>query len=153
MSKNRVYLAGSIAGLDHEGATEWRQTVIDRIDSRIECFSPMRGKEYLKAAGVLHGGDYPENPLSTCKGIMGRDFNDTKRADALLVNLLNPPKVSIGTIFEIAWAYALQIPVILVIEKEGNPHDHVMVNEAITYRTDDLEEAIHLCEHLLLPNR
>jgi nucleoside 2-deoxyribosyltransferase len=148
---HRLYLAGPIAGLTHYDATDWREYIMSRLDDRIQCFSPMRGKEYLQGKGVLHGGDYPEHPLSTQRGIMGRDYFDVKRADALLVNLLAPPRVSIGTIMELAWAYAMQKPVVLLMENEGNPHDHLMVNECYTYRTEDIEEAVALCEHLLLP--
>jgi nucleoside 2-deoxyribosyltransferase len=149
--KPKLYLAGPIAGLDYEGCTDWRKVVTHSLFQKMECYSPMRGKSFLMGKGVLHGGDYPDHVLSSKKGIMGRDFNDVKRADALLVNLLNPPAVSIGTVMEIGWAYCMQKPVVMIMEKNGNIHDHLMVNECCTYRTDDLEEAIALCELLLLP--
>ena len=34
------------------------------------------------------------------KAIMARDFNDVRRADVLLVNLLGAPRPSLGTVME-----------------------------------------------------
>jgi nucleoside 2-deoxyribosyltransferase len=74
---------------------------------------------------------------------MTRDFNDVRRCDALLVNLLGAAKPSLGTIMELAWAYAFQKPAVVAIEEKGNPHDgHPMIYEAIPFRVATLDEAI-----------
>jgi nucleoside 2-deoxyribosyltransferase len=77
---------------------------------------------------------------------MTRDFNDVKRCDALLVNLLGykaEDRVSAGTIMELAWAYAFQKPAVVAIEASGNPHDnHPMIHEAMPFRVTTLDEAI-----------
>ena len=74
---------------------------------------------------------------------MARDYNDVKRCDALLVNLLGLTKPSLGTTMELAWAYMLQKPAVVVMEKEGNPHDnHPMLMQAMPFRVETLEEGI-----------
>ena len=74
---------------------------------------------------------------------MTRDFNDVKRCDAILVNLLGAKSASLGTVMELGWAYALQKPVVVAIEPIGNPHDrHPMIEETIRFRAPDLDAAI-----------
>jgi len=53
-----VYAAGPIRGTDYNGAEGWRQRAkryLAQYDIRV--LSPMRGKDNLKAAGVLGGPD------------------------------------------------------------------------------------------------
>jgi nucleoside 2-deoxyribosyltransferase len=75
---------------------------------------------------------------------MMRDFFDVKRCDVLLINLLGCEKMTTGTVMELGWAYAMQKPVVVAIEPEGNIHDtHPMVHEAIGgLRFPTLDEAI-----------
>jgi nucleoside 2-deoxyribosyltransferase len=61
----------------------------------------------------------------------------------VLVNLLGVKKVSIGTVMEIAFAHARQIPVILLIESDGNPHEHPMIEQAIAFRVCTVEAALN----------
>jgi nucleoside 2-deoxyribosyltransferase len=153
-----VYLAGGIAGLSFDDATDWRSLATGLLRDRgIETLNPMRGKDALasKNAGIISGSfhDYEtQGAFFTARGIMTRDFNDVKTCDALLVNLLMPTlardanniaKPSLGTVMELGWAYALQKPAIVAIEAHGNPHDnHPMIHEAMRFRVESLEEAI-----------
>lgn len=122
----------------------------------IKGLSPMRGKEYLVAAGVLPAlknakEDYEYSKygvLSTSRGIMTRDFFDATRCDVMLVNFFDAPKVSIGTVMEVAWAYQKRTPVVCVME-EGNVHEHGMMNEAIGFRVTTLEEGINIVKSIL----
>lgn len=145
-----VYLAGPITGVSYGNSTDWRQTVIDCLPEGIYGLSPLRRKDYLKNETTLqHTYDWP---LSTQRGIYARDRYDCTRADAILVNLLGAERVSIGTVMEIAWAADNNIPVILMMEKEGNVHDHPMIREACPFIVDDLKEAVTVLEALLLPS-
>jgi hypothetical protein len=38
------------------------------------------------------------------------------------------------------------------MEKTGNPHEHMMVNEAIGFRVETLDEAVHVTRSILLPH-
>jgi len=151
-----VYLAGPITGLNYGEANDWRQEVIQKIPASIQTLSPMRGKSVEAYARQSEDGkikqSYEEDPLCSSKGINTRDFNDVKRADLILVNLLNSTKVSIGTVMEIAWAKAFSKPVVLLMEK-GNIHDHVMLKFPCGYIVDNLEQAIHITKVVLLTDQ
>ena len=144
--KPTVYLAGAIAGLSGPEAIGWRGDAADYLGQRgVETLSPMRGK--LGLASSLKIGPCSTyahlGPFYTPQGIMARDYNDVKRCDALLVNLLGLTKPSLGTTMELAWAYMLQKPAVVVMEKEGNPHDnHPMLMQAMPFRVETLDEGI-----------
>lgn len=122
----KVYLAGPITGLSYGGCTEWRVEVKEQLsDNNIDGLDPMRGKAYLSKEAQV-ADSYSDHTMSSINGINVRDFNDCKRSDTILVNLLGSQKVSIGTVMEIAWARAFQKPIVLVMEK-GNVHDHGML--------------------------
>jgi len=147
--KPTVYLAGAIAGLAYDDATDWRKTATGFLRERgVECLDPMRAKHALASrnGGMISKSfrDYQDNgAFFTSRGIMTRDFHDVKRCDVLLVNLLGLQKPSLGTVMELGWAYALQKPAVVAIEREGNPHDnHPMIHEAMRFRVESIEEAI-----------
>lgn len=150
--KRKVYLAGPISGLTFDAAEGWRHAFSSAVDDRIECFSPLRGKDFLACRGILEGS-YPEEPLATDQAITARDRHDCTNADLVVFNLLGTTRVTIGTMIELGWADAHRIPAILVIEKEGNPHDHPMVRQTTQFRVDNLEDALALTELILLPDR
>jgi nucleoside 2-deoxyribosyltransferase len=142
-----VYLAGGIAGLKGVDATDWRiDAAVDLRLHDIETLDPMRAKAELSKQEQISTNFHnyeQKGAFFTSRGIMTRDFNDVKRCDALLVNLLGLEKPSLGTIMELAWAYALQKPAVVAIEKTGNPHDnHPMIHEAMPFRVETLDEAI-----------
>jgi nucleoside 2-deoxyribosyltransferase len=154
--KPLVYLAGAIAGMQYGTATDWRWAARSELRVRdIETLNPMRAKSALGGQNdgrISHNfNDYARNgAFFTSKGIMTRDFNDVKRCDALLVNLLGLEKPSLGTVMELGWAYALQKPAIVAIEASGNPHDnHPMIHEAMPFRVTTLDEAIDAVAILL----
>jgi nucleoside 2-deoxyribosyltransferase len=149
MNRPLVYLAGAIAGKDFDEASDWRiHAQIALGDRNIETLNPLRAKERL---ADQNGGristdfrDYAHNgAFFTSRGIMTRDCNDVRRADALLVNLLGLEERSAGTIMELGWAYLLGKPCIVAIEESGNPHlTHPMLVEAMPFRVTTLDEAI-----------
>ena len=141
-----VYLAGPIAGVRGDHAIDWREEVDGLLAERdIEALNPMRAK--LALHGPRHiSTDFRSyqnlGPFFTPRGIMARDFNDVKRCDALLVNLIGAERDSLGTVMELGWAYAMQKPAIVAIE-EGNPLlRHPMVIEAMSFMCPTLDEAV-----------
>jgi nucleoside 2-deoxyribosyltransferase len=158
---SKIYLAGPITAGSYAGVTEWRDYVRQQMigycsklspgnENYIHCFSPMRHKEYLLQETNI-ADTYEENITSSQKGITTRDRFDATRADILFVNLLGATRVSIGTMIELGWADANRIPIVLVMEKSGNIHDHGMVREICGFRTDNLDEAISAAAKILLP--
>jgi nucleoside 2-deoxyribosyltransferase len=80
---------------------------------------------------------------------MTRDFFDCQNCDIVLANLLGTKKVSIGTVMEIAWAYAFNKPMILVLDPENNIHEHPMIQEATGFRVDTVDKAIFIANAVL----
>jgi len=147
----KIYLAGAITSLNYAQATDWRIKVAEELFP-LECLSPLRYKSYLSEEKVILDSYDQEtySALSTPRGILARDFYDATRCDLIFVNLLGTTRVSIGTMLEIAWAYGKRIPIIQVIEKTGNIHEHSMVNECVDFRVETLEEGIHIAKAILL---
>jgi nucleoside 2-deoxyribosyltransferase len=156
---SRVYLAGPITGLTFEGCTDWREYAVKELDKvGITGLSPMRAKDYLSSMSVIgdnYDGRKDINPLadilSGSRGITTRDRWDTTRCDVILANFLGAEKVSIGTVMEIAWADSVRTPSIVVMEPEGNVHDHAMIRECIGFRVETLEEGLAVAKAILLP--
>jgi len=144
-----VYLAGPISGCSYKGCTEWRTEAIETLAQwGILGRSSMRAKEYLQNEVDLKAADY-EQPLSTNKAIVTLDRFDVMDSDMVLLYLKGATKVSIGTCIEIGWADAFRKPTVLVIEPEGNPHDHGMVKECCGYRVDNLVSGLKICRAVL----
>jgi hypothetical protein len=146
-----VYLAGPITGLTFEGATSWREYAVSKFPDWLLPLSPLRGKSYLK--GMVDerntiADHYQNKILSTPRGITTRDRNDVMRSDAVLVNFMGAPRVSIGTVVEVGWADAFRKPLIVVMDRE-NMHWHSIIRECAGYITADLDEAIDVTIQVL----
>lgn len=108
----------------------------------------MRNKEYLKDETDIDSVEYTD-PLSCPKGVYARDRWDALRCDLLVVNLLGAKKPSLGSVMEIAWANSKGTPIIIVMEEEGNVHDHILVNEACGFRVSNIKTARQLAASIL----
>ena len=154
-----IYLAGPITGLSYgEARHGWRERfaeIMTRLEATdIALFSPMRAKHHLSDVENLDGNTaaYSEGPaISSASGIVCRDRNDVKNCGVVVANLLGAEIVSIGTVMEFAWADAFGTPLIMVIEDEGNIHEHLMMEDVAGYRVNNLEEAAFLAKWLLTP--
>lgn len=142
MGKFKVYLAGPIAGLTYDGAQYWREVAIDMLKEHgIDGYSPLRNKRFLRDHGAIGVGQW-NNVMASDRGIMTRDHYDCMTSDAIICNLLSAEKVTIGSVMEIAWAFAYRKPLVVMMEPSGNLHDHPMIREAIGYRVTNLGEAV-----------
>lgn len=158
----KVYLAGPIGGSTYDEAQNWRIDLSDLLSTKsngaIRGYSPLRGKGALKSVGTLSTAAYPfYSPLATNKAILTRDFNDCRTADLVIVNLLpydlnDGPPPSLGTAMEIGFAYALQVPVLAVCSRVGNPvADHSMITSAVGFWAENMDEAADMACSILLP--
>jgi len=155
--KKKVYLAGPITGLSYDGAVDWRDYVCQKLNPSLIGYSPLRFKQYLKDEKVITSRQEDNIKhsdlsvtLSSDKGIVARDGFDVKTSDLVIMNLLGAKRVSIGTVWEAGLAYAYDVPVILVMEPEGNIHDHMMIR-TIPFIVHDLDTAIQVAHAILLP--
>jgi len=148
-----VYLAGPIAGLSYDESTDWRQEAIKYLASKgITCLDPMRSKEHLAGVARIEGS-YEDEALSSQKGINTRDHWDVMRCDVVLANLEHareyPDRPTIGTIMEIAWAWAYRKPLVLIL-KEDSIYEHPMVLECAGFRVGSLESGLNVVAGLLV---
>lgn len=160
MVDKTVYLAGPISGLSFGEANEWRAEVRDQLlRSGIKCASPLRAKVYIRDAKEIDQAspaidendmdDTAVKAMSNSRGITTRDRFDCLNCDVLFVNLLDTDTVSVGTVMEIAWADAVRKPIVLVIEEEGNIHDHAMIRESIGFRVPTVREGVEIVKAIL----
>jgi len=144
-----IYLAGPIQGLSYNACTEWRQYMIDELRKEgIIGLSPMRARDFLKQhKGLLLPG-ISNHILDTDGAITTRDKWDVKRSDAVFFNLLKAKRISIGTMIEYGWASAYDKPIIAVMEKEKNVHEHTMIRRLSAYRVETLDEGLSVAKAL-----
>jgi nucleoside 2-deoxyribosyltransferase len=145
MTKPMIYLAGPMSGLPAHHANGWRKVVAEQLSDITRCLNPTRG---LPFAGILPKVD-DASPLSMAPGVVGRDRWDIERSDLVLANFLGAKVPSVGTIFELGWADAYRVPVVLVMEDEGNPHDHPMVTHTAAFRVNNIPDAIQVVRDVL----
>ncbi len=158
--KRSCYLAGPITGLTYNNARYgWRSsfsTMLGKIAPHIECYSPMRQKEFLSSLQGMQcrGADLDslEHAISRPLGILGRDRNDVRERDVIVACFLGAEKASIGTVWEIGYACALQKPIVVIMEEKNNPHDHVFITHTAHYVVPTLEEAAKITASLLTPD-
>jgi nucleoside 2-deoxyribosyltransferase len=120
----KIYLAGPITGKSYADAVEMFSMIEKMLPGR-EILHPMVAKTELINEERLKPGGY-SHPTSTNHAIFERDRWMVTQADMVLANLHGTQIVSIGTMFELAWASALGKHVIVVVEKT-NIHSHAFV--------------------------
>jgi nucleoside 2-deoxyribosyltransferase len=169
MQKRRIYLAGPITGLSYgEARHGWREEFANLMSGRhpdIECFSPMRAKNFLsKSQNIASTSDSygKDSPFGQGSGILARDHNDVFTCDAMIANFLDAKVGSLGTAAEFGFAHAYKKPIVMIIEphlldEKGvpvpgqNPHHHVFLRQMAGYIVNDLETAVDVVASLLTP--
>lgn len=146
-----VYLAGPITGLAYGTTTNWRlvaQNYLGEVSlGKVAGVSPMRQKEYLSKEQEIK--DSYETILSNPTGILTRDRWDATHCTLILINVLQAKKVSIGTVMEAAWADSERIPIVLIMEDAGNPHDHAMLRGVAGFVTPSLQQGLDVALSIL----
>jgi nucleoside 2-deoxyribosyltransferase len=150
-----VYLAGPITGLTYDEAVGWRAQVRHEFaQSGIECFSPLRGQRYLQTAGELsaHARDIAHlDPMVEGSSIFYRDRADVENCDLIFINLIGAKQPAVGTAMEAAFANILRKRSLLIMERDGNPAEHVMLTAACMFRAYDLNTGMRMTKEILLP--
>ena len=139
----RVYLSGPITGCTYKGATEWRTSVrLELEDAGYMVLDPLRGKSFLSSqTRIAQEANTTDNPRISDKALVMRDRSDVNATDIMLVNLLGSRIVSIGTMFELAWANLLHKLTVIVVEPDNIHARHPFVRES-GVMFSDLESAV-----------
>lgn len=158
-----IYLAGPITGVAYGDARDGWRHQFDALlhqhfsggykSPHIHCISPMRGERLMAKSAVVHQGmEYTsDHHIENPKGILTRDANDVANCDLIVANFTGATRVSIGTCAEFGMAHVLRKPLVLIMEREGNPHHHGFITEIATYWVEDLEKAADIATVLLTP--
>jgi nucleoside 2-deoxyribosyltransferase len=106
----------------------------------------MTGKGYLRTELKLkaHGFD---NPISTNHAIVKRDQWMIGQSDIVLVDLTGAERVSIGCMFELAWAMEKGKHTIVIMEKD-NIHQHAFVIDSADIVFETPKDAMDYLEDL-----
>jgi len=149
MSKKRVYLSGPISGSSWDEATEWRVELRDRLEKTglYDCQDPLRGKQHLQGEEAIENTSF--EGVDGYLTLFKRDRWDVKQCDIVFINLTNSEQVSIGSMFELAWAHELDKYNIVVMEKDSI-HWHTFVHKAASIVFTDYDEAVKYMEKVLL---
>ncbi|KKL18606.1 hypothetical protein LCGC14_2473800, partial [marine sediment metagenome] len=146
MSMPKVYLAGPIAGCSWDEAMDWRKYA--RTPSGCEVVSPLRCEGYLQGSKKLPNDT--DEPMSTGHAITVRSHWDSVKADVVLANFIDAKSVSIGSCFELAWAWEARIPCVIVLDEL---HDHPFVRESAYAVLNCVDTAIDSVLKLLNKDR
>lgn len=152
----KVYLSGPIMGLTYDEARfGWRKYVAERLLPGIEPLSPMRQEGHLAEVKGPLGNHTPSGHhqgsnhiFSHAKMIVAKDRLDVQQASIVLVNFLGATSVSKGTLVELGWADAQGKTIVIVMEPEGNPHDHPFVRE-LGMVVENIDDAVDIINAML----
>jgi len=104
--KRKIYLSGPMSGLPFEMQMAWRRDFIDIVGDRAECFNPpAHFSDYYIDNNVTDFSGYKSD-----REVMDFDLWNLEESDIVVVNFDDSP-LSLGTMAEVAIAYACRIPV------------------------------------------
>jgi len=132
----KIYIAGPISGLSFDAVQEFfttKKAILEMAGHTV--LSPMLGKDDLRNETVLRGYGY-KGATTTNHAIVERDRWMVEQSDIVFADLSHAKSVSIGTVFELAWASLLRKHTVVVVD---NFHFHAFVLEAadIVFETCD----------------
>lgn len=139
-----LYLAGYISGGDAlQKCISWRKQISDyfyknpKWHNQIRILDPLCGKN-LESISL----DGNKSDLSN-RAFMLRDYHGVKQSDLLIANLdvFGCERPSLGTTFELAWAWESHKPVI-VIGTDKNYIEHPFVQETAVLIVPNVEELL-----------
>ncbi len=144
-----VYLAGPITGCTEGEAKDWRKYVIEHLPEDMVGVSPLRSEP---AVDGKYQEVYEDLRFGTAAAINGKNWFDTNRADIVLVYLPKAARLerglSIGTMFEIGWASALRVPIIVVTDDE-KIRRHPLMQRNVSWILPNFEQAFEVIEGIL----
>lgn len=140
-----IYVGGSISGGNGEEVCNYFfETKTELENMGFNVFNPMTNKDYMRTELEFKAHGYKDTPMSTNSAIKGRDKWMVLNSDIVYFDFtrkdIDLSRVSIGSMFEIAWAEDHDKQVILVMDK-NNVHQHCFPLECATLIFETTEEA------------
>lgn len=160
--RHYIYLAGNISGnLETYLWREKFESLIDEREINVVVLNPCRNRFNQKLGGFIEQGGNESDFFTEASymefGILPlKDRKMIEISTVIVANLAlhNPMKPMIGTMFELAWADELKIPVIAIVD-ESTPWGklyslHPFINRCISARVNNVEEAIKLIDQFFV---
>lgn len=151
-----IYLAGKMSGISLEEAQGWRNEVMSRFrmsNGLVFFFDPTEGLgQYIKQNDKLTvlGPNLPQHLYSAMECFQ-RDLYMVDEADIVIANLKGDHWQSLGTIFEIGYAYSRGKRVIVIADPEDYAAKHPFITSHATIVNNTLK-VIELLEMYLPRN-
>jgi len=148
MRKPTVYLAGPIAGLTEGEAKDWRCRVTEALHAHgITGISPLRCEPSIKGRyDIPDGNQSADKCFGTAQAIGSKNEFDARSCDMILAYFpvtSDRAVPSVGTIIEIGWGKALNIPVV-VVTKDPYLSKHPLIRHCSSWSLDSIDDAIDL---------
>ena len=148
MSNKYIYLVGPVAGCDKGEANDWRGKICDAFPKGIIGVSPLRCEPLI---GEKYEVVYDDPRFGTATAISSKNEYDTRTCDMVLAYMpreLNERRPSYGSVIEMAWAYQLNKPVILVSD---DPYMmmHPLIHAITNWRLDNFDDALDVIKGVL----
>ena len=138
----KAYLGGPMAGLTVEECRRWRVAAAETLrEAGFVILDPTKGLGLLKPGEKVRDA-HNEEVTQSAHVVFKRDEFDVTRCDIAIFNLLGATRTSIGSVMEIGLAYLCRKFVIVVMEPQGNVHDHAFVKGALSIRLETVDEAV-----------
>lgn len=149
MNKRFIYLVGPVAGCDVVEANDWREYVSDELSRYVPHVigvSPLRCEPLACSTEGKYGLTYDDPRFGSAKAIASKNEFDTRNCDMVLAYLpreINERRPSYGSVIEMALAYSLNKPVILVTD---DPYIwlHPLTQMVSSWKLKTLDEAIEV---------
>ena len=143
--KATLYLAGPMSGITWRQMLEWRQKVEWELQDHWRVINPVRAQVSPDKLDDIHVASTQKDTNIdlnlTATAICSQDEFFIDQSDWLLANFIDSPHVSIGTIWELGYAYGTGKKILSVVEP-GSIHDHPFVRRRSHLFTDNLEDAV-----------
>lgn len=134
-----------MAGLTWRQALEWREELEKSLEDHWNIINPVKMQQVgVNLDDLIVTSSQKDDKLllaHTATGICAQDEFFIDRSDWLLCNFLNATKISIGTVWEIGYAWAKGKKILTVLEP-GSIHDHQFIRRRSHVFTSDFEEAL-----------
>lgn len=144
----KIYIASPISGLTSEEVFNYYDDIERKLRlCGMKPYSPMTAKHYLRGEMLMNPQGYSDHPTSTGHAIYKRDKWMLQGSDVVFVNLLNSARVSVGCMFELAWADMLGKHVVVVSDGKF-PYDHAFIKEAADIIFTTLDDAMEYLQEL-----
>lgn len=145
MSKAKVYCGGPVAGLTWDEAMAWRREAGKKLaDYGLEAVFPMEKEVALQDAGPLPATGVDTVPGCSAEEIFESDLDALRGCDYLLVNLIGAKQPSLGTAWELGFAWENPDQISVVAVEKGSIHDHIFITQGCDQVVRSLDAAIKL---------